>query len=37
MYYKEYISPELRVFTFYTERGFASSLEDPNENPELDW
>lgn len=33
----EYETPELYLIEFEVEKGFANSLEDPNENEEMDW
>lgn len=32
-----YITPELRIVKLKLERGFATSLENPDTNPEIDW
>lgn len=32
-----YLSPEIRVVKLSLERGFATSLENPETNPEIDW
>ena len=32
-----YIAPSMDTIELATELGFASSLEDPSENGELDW
>lgn len=32
-----YISPEVEVWETHVEGCFASSLEDPIENPEIEW
>ena len=34
----EYLAPEFEVVAIEVEQGFAlSNLEDPEENPEMDW
>jgi hypothetical protein len=34
----EYLAPEFKVLDVEIEQGFAASnLEDPKENPEMDW
>jgi len=32
-----YLSPEVREVRFFVEHGFAGSLENPSEQPEIDW
>lgn len=32
-----YNEPKMRVVTLSLERGFATSLENPETNPEIDW
>lgn len=32
-----YLAPEAEVLEVAVEQGFANSIEDPVENPELDW
>lgn len=32
-----YLAPEVYVSEVIVERGFAGSIEDPTENPEMDW
>ena len=35
---QHYLAPEFEVFDIEVEQGFAlSNLEDPEENPEIDW
>lgn len=34
---KHYTAPELELLYVAIETGFANSLEDPNENEEMDW
>ena len=35
---EEYLAPEFEVLDVEIEQGFAASnLEDPEENPEMDW
>ena len=34
---KCYLSPEVIDVEVYVEQGFANSLENPYENPEIDW
>ena len=35
---QHYLSPEIEVLDIEVEQGFAASnLEDPEENPEMDW
>lgn len=33
----EYLTPEFVVYAMNAERGFASSLEDPELDPEQEW
>lgn len=33
----EYTAPEVEVIEVAVEFGFSNSLEDPNENEEMDW
>lgn len=32
-----YLAPEVEIIEVAVEYGFANSIEDPEENPELDW
>ncbi len=32
-----YLSPEVEIIEVYVEGCLAASLEDPEENPEIDW
>ena len=32
-----YLTPDVEVVTVAVESGFANSIEDPQENPEMDW
>lgn len=32
-----YLPPKVGVIQFFIEQGFANSLENPFENPEIDW
>lgn len=32
-----YQSPDIEIIEVEVEQGFANSLEDPNENDEMDW
>lgn len=34
---KCYLSPEVMECKFVVEQGFANSLENPYENPEIEW
>ena len=34
---KEYLEPQVQFLTITVEHGFANSLEDPEEQPEIDW
>ena len=37
-FYTLYLAPEFEVFDIEVENGFSqSNLEDPDENPEMDW
>ena len=36
-FYLPYLAPDVEVVTIAVEAGFASSMEDPNENPEQPW
>lgn len=35
--YPCYSAPEVEVIDVAVERGFINSMEDPEENPEIDW
>lgn len=35
--YPCYSAPEVEVIDVVVERGFINSMEDPEENPEIDW
>ena len=35
--FKEYLEPQIQLLTITVEQGFANSLEDPEEQPEIDW
>ena len=32
-----YLAPDVEVIAIAVEQGFANSIEDPYENPEMDW
>ena len=32
-----YVAPEINIVDVAVEYGFANSIEDPEENPEMDW
>ena len=32
-----YLTPDVEVLEVVVESGFANSIEDPYENPEMDW
>ena len=32
-----YLAPDVEVIAIAVEHGFANSIEDPYENPEMDW
>lgn len=32
-----YVAPEIDIVDVAVEHGFAGSIEDPEENPEIDW